>query len=159
MEEHDHVEQDDKGILDTVRRILSEDQARSPDQPHRDGRSLAEHAANTDDVFELEPAMMVDNAPASPPPAPAAVSTPEPGDRHLINERTEETARRSLGSLRNAMREQRAVLTHRGGPSIEDIIRDEMRPLLREWLDMNLPPLVEKLVRSEISRIAERDGA
>ena len=157
MEEHDHVEQDDKGILDTVRRILSEDQARSPDLPSREGRNMPEHAANADDVFELEPAMMVDTAPAAPAQTPAAM--PEPNDRHLVNERTEEVARRSLGSLRSVMREQRAVTTHRGGPSIEDIIRDEMRPLLREWLDTNLPPLVEKLVRSEISRIVERDGA
>ena len=39
---------------------------------------------------------------------------------------------------------------------IEDIVREELRPLLKEWLDANLPPLVERLVRAEIERVVGR---
>ena len=35
-------------------------------------------------------------------------------------------------------------------------MREEMRPLLREWLDTHLPPLVERLVRTEIERVVNR---
>ena len=42
---------------------------------------------------------------------------------------------------------------HRGGPTLEDMVRDEMRPLLKEWLDANLPALVERLVQVEIERV------
>ena len=43
-----------------------------------------------------------------------------------------------------------------GGPTIEDIVREELRPLLKQWLDTNLPPLVERLVRTEIERVVGR---
>jgi cell pole-organizing protein PopZ len=42
------------------------------------------------------------------------------------------------------------------GPTVEDIVREEMRPLLKSWLDANLPPLVERLVRVEIERVVGR---
>lgn len=38
--------------------------------------------------------------------------------------------------------------------SIEDIARDLLRPLLKEWLEDNLPAMVERLVREEIERVA-----
>ena len=44
----------------------------------------------------------------------------------------------------------------RGGPSIEDVVREEIRPLLKDWLDQHLPPLVERLVRAEIERVLGR---
>ena len=37
---------------------------------------------------------------------------------------------------------------------IEEMAREMLRPLLRTWLDQNLPALVERLVRAEIERIA-----
>ena len=38
--------------------------------------------------------------------------------------------------------------------SIEDLVREMLRPLLKAWLDENLPGMVERLVRSEIERVA-----
>lgn len=38
--------------------------------------------------------------------------------------------------------------------SLEDLAGEMMRPLLQEWLDDNLPTLVERLVREEIERVA-----
>ena len=35
-------------------------------------------------------------------------------------------------------------------------MRDEIRPMLKQWLDANLPPLVERLVRTEIERVVGR---
>jgi hypothetical protein len=43
-----------------------------------------------------------------------------------------------------------------GGPTIEDIVREELRALLKAWLDANLPPMVERLVRAEIERVVGR---
>ncbi|MGU3400959.1 PopZ family protein [Brucellaceae bacterium D45D] len=37
--------------------------------------------------------------------------------------------------------------------SFDDIATELLQPMLREWLDSNLPPLVEKLVREEIERV------
>ena len=38
--------------------------------------------------------------------------------------------------------------------TLEDLVREELRPLLKAWLDQNLTPLVERLVKREIERIA-----
>ena len=38
--------------------------------------------------------------------------------------------------------------------SLEDLVREMLRPMLKAWLDDNLPGLVERLVRSEIERVS-----
>ncbi|MBX9757566.1 MAG: DUF2497 domain-containing protein [Beijerinckiaceae bacterium] len=37
---------------------------------------------------------------------------------------------------------------------VEDAVRDMLRPMLKQWLDDNLPTIVERLVRTEIERVA-----
>ena len=54
--------------------------------------------------------------------------------------------------LRGSVRRQPTA----AAPTIEDLVREEMRPLLKEWLDTHLPPLVERLVRAEIERLVNR---
>jgi len=41
-----------------------------------------------------------------------------------------------------------------GGQTIESMMRELMRPMLKEWLDENLPALVERVVEKEIARIS-----
>lgn len=38
--------------------------------------------------------------------------------------------------------------------ALSDTVRDMLRPMLKQWLDDNLPVLVERLVRAEIERVA-----
>ncbi|MCX5568487.1 MULTISPECIES: PopZ family protein [Kaistia] len=38
--------------------------------------------------------------------------------------------------------------------TLEDLVKDMLRPMLKSWLDTNLPPLVERLVRDEIERVS-----
>ena len=40
------------------------------------------------------------------------------------------------------------------GRTVEDLVRDMLRPMLKTWLDDNLPGLVERLVRAEIERVS-----
>ncbi|HWV61943.1 MAG TPA: DUF2497 domain-containing protein, partial [Sphingopyxis sp.] len=42
------------------------------------------------------------------------------------------------------------------GRTMEDVVLDALRPMLKDWLDANLPPLVEAMVAKEISRITGR---
>jgi cell pole-organizing protein PopZ len=39
-------------------------------------------------------------------------------------------------------------------PFMEETVKELLRPMLKQWLDDNLPPLVERLVRAEIERVA-----
>jgi uncharacterized protein len=38
--------------------------------------------------------------------------------------------------------------------TLEDLVREMLRPLLKTWLDENLPGMVERMVRSEIERVS-----
>lgn len=42
--------------------------------------------------------------------------------------------------------------------TLEDLVREMLRPLLKTWLDDNLPELVERLVRAEIERVSRGRG-
>jgi cell pole-organizing protein PopZ len=41
-----------------------------------------------------------------------------------------------------------------GPEAMESMARELLRPMLKEWLDDNLPTIVERLVRAEIERVA-----
>ncbi|HEY0919268.1 PopZ family protein, partial [Devosia sp.] len=40
------------------------------------------------------------------------------------------------------------------GVTIEEMMRDLLRPMLKEWLDENLPAIVERMVEKEIARLS-----
>ena len=42
--------------------------------------------------------------------------------------------------------------------TVEDLMKEMLRPMLKTWLDDNLPPLVERLVRTEIERVTRSRG-
>ena len=56
---------------------------------------------------------------------------------------------RRFGALGNLMINQNAM-------TLEDLVKDLMRPMLKSWLDDNLPALVERLVRAEIEQVSAR---
>ncbi|MBN8919460.1 MAG: DUF2497 domain-containing protein [Rhizobiales bacterium] len=42
--------------------------------------------------------------------------------------------------------------------TLDDLVREMLRPMLKSWLDENLPGIVERLVRSEIERVSRGQG-
>ena len=96
----------------------------------------------------------------SPPPPPMRRPLP-PMDEGLISDQAADAASRAFASGLAGFR--------RGGPSIhgegpvgrsdttvEQIVYDLVRPMIREWLDDNLPTMVERLVKREIERVVRR---
>ena len=55
----------------------------------------------------------------------------------------------AVGSAFNTLTE--TVKKHE--PSLEDVVRDALRPMLKSWLDENLPRAVERMVETEIERV------
>jgi len=85
-----------------------------------------------------------------------------PDDR-LIGDETRAAAERSLDALHEALsrHERRTTITGMtpvsvGSITIEDMVRQEVRAMVRTWLDAHLPSLVEIMVRAEISKMAQR---
>ena len=50
----------------------------------------------------------------------------------------------------------RSAISHTSGISIEDVVREEIRPMLRDWVDEYLPPLIERLLQEELDRVSRR---
>jgi cell pole-organizing protein PopZ len=44
------------------------------------------------------------------------------------------------------------------GRTLEDLVKEMLRPQLKTWLDDNLPGMVERLVRAEIERVSRGRG-
>ena len=60
----------------------------------------------------------------------------------------------SLSALAAAVDGHRRAVDPSIGPkTIEDLVKEVMRPMIREWLDDNLPSLVERMVGREIERL------
>ena len=70
-------------------------------------------------------------------------------DKPLISQAAEEQVSASFGSLSQALIEEQKRL-------LNEKMEALLRPMLQEWLDTNLPPLVERLVREEIERVVRR---
>ena len=117
-------------------------------------------------IIPPQPALPAPPSVPTPPPQPVMEPImerhpdPEPTPRHdLVAPEAAAAAASSVGALLRTLgagREQTQV--HRGGPTIEDIVREEIRPLLKQWLDDQLPTMVERLVRAEIERVVGRAG-
>ncbi|MEA2993442.1 MAG: uncharacterized protein QOD40_2362 [Alphaproteobacteria bacterium] len=88
---------------------------------------------------EQQPSAAVDEAPAA-----FTQHHPEPP---LLSSETTAAVDAAFNSLAHTVLVQNAR-------TLEDLVREMMRPLLKAWLDDNLPSLVERMVRAEIERVS-----
>jgi cell pole-organizing protein PopZ len=77
-------------------------------------------------------------------PAPAVDATPKPA---IISPSTGRQVAAAFGELSEAF-------AARSKKTFDDMAEQMLRPMLQDWLDNNLPLLVERLVREEIERVA-----
>jgi cell pole-organizing protein PopZ len=78
-----------------------------------------------------------------PEPAPAAEETAAP----LLSDQADEAVSAAFEALSTSLALQSSELA-------ENAAREILRPLLKTWLDENLPSMVERLVKAEIQRVA-----
>ena len=92
----------------------------------------------------------------SEPPRPEArAPEPEPAEpaAAILSERTAEASRAKLDALsRMVVRPETP-----GADTLQNLVCEMLRPMLRDWLDANLPGIVETMVAREIARISNRD--
>ncbi len=109
----------------------------------------------------LELTQMVQEEPEyySPPPPPRRAPPPEDGG--LISDYAADAASRAFASGLAGFRRGGPSLTGdgpvgRGDVTLEQIVYEIVRPMIREWLDDNLPTMVERMVKREIERVVRR---
>lgn len=121
-------------ILASIKRVIRED-GRAPAQtrPSRRAASAEAEATADDDVLELD--------------------QPVAGQETLVSEDAAAASRQSLAALSAA----RPLPPPAGdGGALDAVVRDMLRPMLKDWLDERLPQIVEDLVTREIARISGR---
>ncbi len=122
-----------------------------------------EGQAAVDDIFELTEVVEESGPDAEPEPESGDdpwdslqdVDPPSaPDDDALVSESTEQAAGATFAEL-SAM----LVGGYEGsGNTLEGLVREMLKPMLRTWLDENLPRIVEDMVEREVARIASRRG-
>jgi len=122
-------------ILSSIRRVIARDET--------PGTVREIRVPEADDILDLQDEE--DRAEAS------------PVAEELVSDASADAARQSLEALTAAVAPAVAAATVTapavGGRTMEDVVLDALRPMLKEWLDANLPALVEAMVAKEISRI------
>ena len=160
-------------ILASIRRIISEDEApaasASPPAPEPEplgggatgGEALPplpeldedQAFGDQDDELELTDKVEshgdLDVYTPEPEPEPAAGLAAEPAPMgSLVSEPAASAAAAAFGRLSGSM------LMPAPGRTLEDVVRELLRPLLQQWLDENLPGIVQRAVDAEVARIA-----
>jgi cell pole-organizing protein PopZ len=165
-------------ILASIRRIISEDDAPAdtgaetapaavapapapapepvaiePEPPAEDVLELTERVEPPDETLgDLDVYAKSEPEPA-PPPAPAPAPAPAPlalsdDDETLMSEPSATAAASAFSHFSSA------IAMPAAGRTLEDLTRELLRPLLKAWLDENLPRIVEAKVAEEVERIA-----
>jgi cell pole-organizing protein PopZ len=122
-------------ILASIKRVIAEDGRAAAARPARGSRPFeAPRAAESpeEDVLEL-------SDPVS------------EGEDSLVSEDAAAASRQSLAAL-SALKERSEAPPAGDGP-LEAVVREMLKPMLKDWLDRHLPELVEELVTREIARI------
>jgi uncharacterized protein len=139
-------------ILSSIRKVIARDDAPPRGlNPAPAGPVTDVPVADEPDVLELSEESDDAAEPAMPPPTPVI---------DLVAADTADAARRSLDALSAVVQTPDAAaavpVATSGSRTLDDVVTEALRPLLKQWLDANLPPLVEAMVAKEIARITGR---
>ena len=98
-------------------------------------------------VFEPEPVAAYEPPPMPAPPPPPARAPDASFEDRLLSAATDASVSQAFNMLAHT------VLSN-NSRTLEDLVKEMLRPMLKAWLDDNLPTIVERQVRAEIERVA-----
>lgn len=92
-------------------------------------------------------------------PEPEPEPEAEPIDEGLVGVSAAASAASAFAGFASTIRKPDPIDSWSGsGPTVDELARALLRPMLKEWLDANLPGIVEAQVRKEVERIARNAG-
>jgi hypothetical protein len=125
-------------ILASIKKVIAEE------KELRTAVDEAERTRNDETIDEREEEVLELDQPIEPP---ADLGPP------LMDENVAETTRHSLEELSSVAATAPAPPV---GNPLEEMIREMLRPILKDWVDEHLPNIVNDHVKREISRITGR---
>lgn len=86
-------------------------------------------------------------------------SMPTPSYDSLVGDSASASAASAFAGFASSLKKpEPADVQFPSGPTIDEMVRGLLRPMLKDWLDANLPAIVETQVRKEVERIARTAG-
>lgn len=170
-------------ILQSIKRIIAEESEPAPSGSDvleltelladDDASKLVDNSQNnpvgTMSIEEImatpteAPAAAPIEAPAPKPAPTMAAIEPAPRDDHGSSIASDSTIDKSAAAMDALRRVPYSIppippsgLHFRSGVTIEDLVLEAMRPMLKSWLDEYLPGMVERLVEKEVRRVSGR---
>lgn len=126
-------------ILSSIKRIIADDDRIRP-AAKKAMRAAPPVDDEQDEILELTQA-----------------DTDESEEEVLLDNHKAQSLRHSFSTLQTLAEPGVAPQIVRSGEtSLEGMVRDMLRPMLKDWLDSNLPPIVEAMVDREITRITKK---
>ncbi len=164
-------------ILASIRRIISE--GAEDDNPAKkeadaepgevleltqmikeDGSMVDLTKEESEPESEPEPETETETETETEPAAAEPAAEPESDEERLVSTGAADAASKPFADLARVAELEPAPATGPtfgdSGRTVEDLVMELMRPMLREWLDDNLPTLVERLVQKEIRYLVRR---
>ncbi|MBB5714739.1 DUF2497 domain-containing protein [Sphingomonas aerophila] len=161
-------------ILSSIKRIIAEE-GEPPSRTRRASRPAPTPPPTPTAITPDEPGVLELNDPVTPPQQPASmlqaplapVSTSQPlagspvaetaSDDSPAQPTAESILSREAAAASRGKLDMLSRLVTKPEPgsdgTLEGLVREMLRPMLREWLDTNLPPMVEQMVAREIGKI------
>ena len=128
-------------ILSSIKRIIADDDRIRPATKRSPKAAVAE---DEEAILELTDVETEETA---------AID----GEDVLLDDNKAQSLRHSFSALQTLSEPGVAPQIVRSGEtSLESLTRDLLRPMLKDWLDTNLPPIVEAMVDREITRITKK---
>ena len=159
-------------ILSSIRRVIARDDAKREESVRerfgtetRTHDPIVTHAvenefrppwADADDTLELTDTTLAEEYAVPTIEASAAPQPPAGLDPALVSPDSLAATRQSLdhlSALLTAGETNQPAAPGGGGLTVEALAEAALRPMLKQWLDANLPALVERMVAREIARI------
>jgi len=148
---HDAPQPPAEDVLDLTEQMAEPAQEGHDEPPSFqtiDGQSdviFTDAAAQPEPHMAEEPRAAEEQRRPQPTPQPAAL------DRSLMSSHTSAAVDSAFNALAQTVLVQNAR-------TLEDLVREMLRPLLKSWLDDNLPGMVERIVKAEIERVSRGRG-
>ena len=163
-------------ILASIRRIIAEDGEPAAATPAAKAEAKPEakpaEEPAADEILELTEVVEAESAPAAPAPPPQAsapviplpqrtpesrpVEQPAPAGEGIVSPAAAAASVAALSQITalSSRPEPRGDIGLGGAHlTLEMLVREELRPILKDWLDRNLPEMVQRLVSQEIARL------
>jgi cell pole-organizing protein PopZ len=127
------------------------------EEEEEDVLELTESMAEPLPIEEGEVSIDLQEMPEEAPPVPVEVEMESPKNIGMSDILTE-TARAATISSMAKLAGNMPITRHRdyGNITLEDLVREMLHPMLKDWLSDNLPPMVERMVQKELEKLARQ---